>query len=70
MEGTASKGEGVASSLDDGLRLSPCSKNSTLSEKKISDHANGDDGTALISALPAHDGQEVPIIAANEITSQ
>ena len=66
MEGTASKGEGVASSLDDGLRLSPCSENSTLSEKISTNHANGDDRTALIYALPTHDGQEVPSLTANE----
>ena len=49
-EGNASEGEGVPSSIDAGLRLSPCSENITLSEKMYPNHANGDDGTALISA--------------------
>ena len=65
-EGTASKVEVVTSSLADGLRLSPCSENSALSEPMSPNNADGDDGTAMISAPPTYDVQEFPSLMENE----
>ena len=66
-EGTVSEVWGVDSSLAVGLRLSTYSEN--ITQEISPNHANGDDGTDVISALLTHYGQEVPSLQENKRTS-